>query len=76
MAPAAKRNGTLGAGGQQGGDGDGPKAPSPEDPVNLLEPPGRELAFERFLPSFASKPVGDEASGHRTNRCHLAVIKP
>ena len=44
---------------QQGGDGDGPKAPSPEDLVNLLEPPGRELAFERFLPSFASKRTED-----------------
>ena len=45
-----------------------PKPPTPEYPVNLLERPGRELAFERFLSSFARKPVGDVATDHRTNR--------
>ena len=63
-------------GGQQGSDGDRPKAQRPKYPVNLLERPGRELAFEGFLSSFASKPVGDVATAHRTNRRHQGVVKP
>src|SRR6476620_341719 len=39
---------------QQGSDGDSPKAPTLEYPVDLIKRPGRELAFERFLPAFAS----------------------
>src|SRR6266404_6525847 len=55
---------------QQGDDGDGSKTPSPEYAVNLFERPGPELAFERLLPSLASKPVRDVASHHRTQRGH------
>ena len=77
MAPAAKRNGTMGAGG--GSKAAMAMAPKPHRLkifVNLLEPPGRELAFERLLPYFASKPVGDEATDHGTKRRHQGVIKP
>ena len=77
MAPAAKRNGTMGAGGgNKAAMAMASKAPSPEDLVNLLKPPGREFAFERFLPSFASKPEGDETSDHGTKRRHQSVIEP
>jgi hypothetical protein len=69
IATAAKRNGTMGTGGgSKAAIAMPPKPPTPEYPVNLLERPGRELAFERFLSSFARKPVGDVATDHRTNR--------
>src|SRR5437899_2196672 len=55
---------------QQGIDGDGPKAPTLGYSVDLIKRPGRELTFERFLPAFASKPVGEVASDHRTDRRH------
>ena len=61
---------------QQGSDGDSSKPSTPEYPVDLIKRPGRELAFERFLPAFASQPVGDVASDYRTNRRHQCVIEP
>jgi hypothetical protein len=50
---------------QQGSDGDSSKAPTPEYPVDPIKRPGRELAFERFLPAFSSQPVGGVASARR-----------
>ena len=61
---------------QQGGDSDRTQAPTPEGLVYLLQLPGRKPASECFLSSFASKPVGDEASDHRTGGRHRGVVKP
>ena len=61
---------------QQGGDSNRAQAPTLEDLVYLLQLPGREPARECFLSSFASKPVRDEASYHRTDGCHQGVVKP
>src|ERR1700730_7654814 len=59
---------------QQGGNGDRAKTPSTKDLVTLLELPAWDLACERFLSSFASKPVCNIPSYHRTNGRHHSVI--
>ena len=61
---------------QQGSDGDSSKAQRPNILQTLSKRPGRELAFERFLPAFSSQPVGGVASDYRTNRRHQGVIEP
>ena len=61
---------------QQSRDGNRAEPPSPEDLANFVHFPGREPAFERFFPAFASEPVGDKASDHRTRRRHQSVVKP
>src|SRR2546425_5528740 len=61
---------------QQSGDSDCAQTPSLEDLVYLLQRSGWEPACECFLPSFASKPVRDEASHHRTGGRHRSVVRP
>jgi hypothetical protein len=51
-------------------------SPNARRPCDLLQPPRWEPARECFLSAFASKPIRDETSYHRTGGRHRSVIKP